>query len=74
VNRYEIKDTGDHWVVLEKMSGLPFGGAVDRPLNMLQAQALADFRNGLETPVQKQVRSRLNFIRIAWRSIMGPGR
>jgi hypothetical protein len=74
VNRYQIEQAGDHWVVLDKTSGLPLGDVVERQLNMLQAQALADFRNGLETPVKERVRSRLNVVRTAWRTIMGSGR
>ncbi len=74
MKRYEIEQTGEHWEVIDRTSGLPFKGGSAGPQSRLEAQALADLRNGLDIPTRDKVRSRLSVIRLTWRAIVGQSR
>ncbi len=69
--RYEVEMSDDRWVVIDKNTGLALRGDSGERATRLEAQALADFRNGIGIPTQKRVHTRLQAIRLAWKAILG---
>ncbi|NKM87982.1 hypothetical protein GFL54_27535 [Rhizobium laguerreae] len=68
MQRYQIQalENGS-WAIIDHQTGKPI---VDQQWSSertrLEAQALADFRNGISAPPSQQISSRLQKIRRAW--------
>ncbi|MGO6904112.1 hypothetical protein ACCS96_28160 [Rhizobium ruizarguesonis] len=74
MQRFEIQALENGmWSVMDRQTGKPIAdreGASDR--TRLEAQALADFRNGmLIPPAKERISSRLEKIRRAWELLYG---
>lgn len=74
MTRYEVEMSDDRWVVIDRITGLALRNGSDERSTRLEAQALADFRNGIGTSTQKRVHTRLQSIRGTWKAIFGRGR
>lgn len=74
MNRYEIEERDDGWTVVDHIARLPDSGPAPILRTRLEAQALADFRNGITTPTAERVRPRLQKMRLIWRAVVGAGR
>jgi hypothetical protein len=70
MTRYEIEMSDDQWVVIDRTTGTALRNATGERCTRLEAQALADFRNGIGSFTQKRVRTRLQSIRLAWKAIL----
>jgi len=71
MTRYEVEMSEDRWVVIDRVTGLALRTATDEKGSRLEAQALADFRNGIGQSTQKRVQTRLQAVRLAWKAILG---
>jgi hypothetical protein len=71
MTRYEVEMSDDQWVVIDRITGLALRSAPGERCTRLEAQALADFRNGIGSSTQERVRTRLQSIRLAWKAILG---
>ncbi len=74
MNRYEIEERDGGWTVVDHIARLPDSGPAPTLRTRLEAQALADFRNGITTPTAERVRPRLQKMRLLWRALVGAGR
>lgn len=61
-------------MVIDRTAGLAVGSPSKGRRTRLEAQALADFLNGIQKPTGECVRTRLQALRGAWRTIVGAGR
>ena len=69
--RYEVEMSDDRWVVIDRTTGLALRNSSDERFTRLEAQALADFRNGIGTSTPERVHTRLQSIRLAWKAVLG---
>jgi hypothetical protein len=74
MSRYEIEHSDGRWMVIDRKTGIAFGVPSEDRGTQLEAQALADFRNGIQKPTDERVRTRLQSLRLAWRTIVSAGR
>ncbi|NKL74279.1 hypothetical protein GFM09_34640 [Rhizobium leguminosarum bv. viciae] len=74
MNRYEIEERDGGWSVVDHIARLPDSGPAPTFRTRLEAQALADFRNGITTPTAERVGPRLQQMRLLWRALVGTGR
>jgi hypothetical protein len=74
MTRYEVEMSDDRWVVIDRVNGLALRNASEATFTRLEAQALADFRNGIQTSTQERIQTRLQTIRLAWKAIVGTAR
>jgi len=71
MTRYEVEMSGDQWVVIDRITGLALRDGHSERCTRLEAQALADFRNGIGSSTEERVSKRLQSIRLAWKAILG---
>jgi hypothetical protein len=71
MSRYEIEHTDGRWIVIDRMTGQAVGLPSHDRSTRLEAQALADFRNGIQKSTGERVQTRLHALRRAWRSVRG---
>jgi hypothetical protein len=72
MSRFEIAERdGREWVVVDRTTNDVVQAPSKRSLGRLEAQALADFKNGMAKPHQERIRSRLDAMRLAWRAVLG---
>ncbi len=71
MTRYEVEMSNHRWVVIDRTTGIALPNAPGERCTRLEAQALADFRNGIGSSTQERVRTRLQSIRLAWKAILG---
>jgi len=74
MTRYEVERSDDRWVVIDRVTGLPLHTASDEKRTRLEAQAHADFRNGIGNMTQKHVHKHVQSIRLIWKAIVGAAR
>ncbi|MGZ2383465.1 hypothetical protein ACVIDN_004887 [Rhizobium brockwellii] len=74
MTRYEIEEHDGGWTVVDHTATLPAPGAAPTLRTRLEAQALADFRNGMAKPTAERIRPRLEKIRLLWKAILGASR
>lgn len=73
MTRYEIEEQDGAWTLVDHMTRLPASGAATFRTR-LEAQALADFRNGIAKPTAERIRPRLEKIRLLWKAVLGASR
>ena len=68
MQRYQVQNLENgSWAVIDGKDGRAIDEHAGQPARTrLQAQALADFRNGISTPVHERTASRLQKLRLAW--------
>jgi hypothetical protein len=74
MTRYEVENMDGSWFVVDRATGLAVNPISDGRRTQIEAQALADFRNGLRPPTREPVRHRLAVIRRTWKLIVGTSR
>ena len=74
MSRYEIEHTDGRWMVIDRTTGLALASPSEGRSTQLEAQALADFRNGIQKPTHDRVRTRLQSLRLVWKTIVSAGR
>lgn len=72
--RYDIQECDDGWTVVRHAPEQSAEGASPILRTRLEAQALADFKNGLTLTAAERVRPRLQKMRLLWRSLVGAAR
>ncbi len=72
--RYDIQECDDGWTVVRHTAEQSAEGVSPILRTRLEAQALADFRNGLVVSTAERVRPRLQKMRLLWRALVGAGR
>ncbi|TBY42988.1 hypothetical protein E0H54_29240 [Rhizobium leguminosarum bv. viciae] len=73
MTKYEIEEHDGGWRLVDHMTRLPASGAATRRTR-LEAQALADFRNGIAKPTAERTRPRLEKIRLLWKVVLSASR
>lgn len=71
--KLEIQKSGEDWNVVDGETGMPLRNSPPAIRSRLEAQAFADLRTGLSKPAGQRVVSRLEAIRIAWKTVTGSG-
>ncbi len=71
MTRYEVEMSENRWVVVDSITGSTLPNTSGERCTRLEAQALADFRNGIGTSTQKRINTRLQSIRLAWEAVFG---
>ena len=74
MKRFEVEPSQENWIVIDRTTGASVSGLSATLSTRLEAQALADYRNALATPIPERVSSRVQLLRLAWKAVVGRAR